>query len=994
MQRLSENLLDVIDYEDVLISDCNYFDLSNDLPATFDGRNALTVAHLNIHSLPGKFDELVELLSALESKKLLPDIVLLCETFLSEANHSRYHFDNYDIVSNFRKNKRGGGVSILVKSQISYIKRPDLDIFEEGMFESIFIEILQTGKDSIIVGEVYRIPGTREANFLENYKGILEKIKMEHKKVIIGTDQNLDYLKINSHGNTMKFFEMNLDKNIIPTIYKPTRVTHNSATLIDNIYIDVEFQNSCRSLIVTSDISDHYLCLAILQDLSQPDRNVQKQTCRKIDDTVLRNMTASLRNRNWTELNVMSVHEGSEKLISEIRKVMDFYAPEKTLKFKTKFKNYQPWLTPGLKKSSRKCQQMYRNVARKDRNSPEFNNYKIYRNVLNSLRRKAKFDYYKKLIQENRYNAKKVWAVIHKLVGKLNNKNDISDEILVNGIRESRADIVSDAFAKYYSEVGKRLANKIEEKGHVIDPVSVMKNKVQQSCFLFPTTTLEIEKIIRNLKRKDSSGIDGISNRILKSIYPGIIEALKIIFNKSMQEGIFPDNMKVAIIKPIYKGKSKTEIVNYRPVSLLPVISKVLEKVIQTRIMNFFLRNKVLSEGQYGFRKGRSTSDAILDFTGNILENMNKGFYTLSLFLDMSKAFDSIKHDTLLKKLEFYGIRGKVLSWFRSYLSNRHIQVKYKSYLSERYDMSYGTPQGSVLGPLMYIVLANDIAKSLKFCSCVTFADDTTVFASGSNLKFLFKKVNADLERLSDWFDGNSLTLNVEKSKFIIFRNKTKGLPHNGQIRLAGKELERVSNIKFLGITIDEFLDWKQQVKNILTKLIAGNYSLTMVKHMLPYKVKLQIYHANIQSHLNYALDVWGPMLKMKDLKDIRKQQNKAIRNIFNLAPRTSLLPYFKKAGILTVQDAIQLSLAKISFRYVNNTLPIRITNLFDIPDHDYMTRNRNFIRVQHHTLELYNRSYLGQAPNIWLNLDNDLKEKSKIKLFSKNFTKYKILRY
>ena len=992
---MSENLLDVIDYEHVLISDCSYLDISSDEPSTFDTQNAMTVAHLNIHSLPSKYDELTELLTALESKKLLPDIILLCETFLSEFNHSRYHFDKYNIVSNFRKNRRGGGVSILVKSQITYIKRSDLEIFEEGMFESIFIEIMQKGNNSIIVGEIYRVPGTREANFLDNYESILEKIRFEHKKVIIGTDQNLDYLKINSHDNTMKLFEMNLAKNVIPTIYKPTRVTHSSATLIDNIYVDVELQNSCRSFIVKSDISDHYLCLAILQDLLQHDQNTQEYTFRKIDDTVLRNMTASLRNRNWTELNTMTVNEGSEKLTSEIRKVMDFYAPEKTvLVKKRKFNNNQPWLTQGLKRSARKCLQIYKSVARKDRSSPDFLNYKTYRNLLNSVRRKAKFEYYKKLIEENRYNSKKVWAVIHKLVGKLNNKNELSDEILVDGIRESQANTISDAFAKYYSEVGKRLANKIEEKGPVNDPVSFMKNRIEQSCFLFPTTTQEIENIVRKLKAKDSSGVDGISNRILKKIYPGIVEAMKIIFNKSMQDGVFPDNMRVAIVKPIHKGKSKTEIANYRPVSLLPVISKVLEKVIQRRVVKFFTKHKVFSEGQYGFRKGRSTNDAILDFTGNILENMNKGFYTLSLFLDMSKAFDSIKHDTLFKKLEFYGIRGNALSWFKSYLLNRQIQAKYKGILSERYVISYGTPQGSVLGPLMYIVLANDIAKCLKFCSCTTFADDTTIFASGNNLKFLYRKVNADLERLGDWFDSNSLTLNVEKSKFIIFRNKTKGLPFNGAVRLAGKELERVSNIKFLGIAIDEFLDWKHQVKNVMTKLIAGNYSLRMVKHILPKRVKIQIYHANIQSHLNYALNVWGPMLRAKDLKDLKIQQNKAIRNIFNLGPRIRLLPFYKKAQILTIEDVIQLSLAKISFRYVNDILPIRITNLFDIVDHAYMTRNRNFIRVRHHTLQLYNRSYLGQAPNIWLNLNNDIKEKNKIKLFSKSFILYKLRQY
>ena len=398
----------------------------------------------------------------------------------------------------------------------------------------------------------------------------------------------------------------------------------------------------------------------------------------------------------------------------------------------------------------------------------------------------------------------------------------------------------------------------------------------------------------------------------------------------------------------------------------------------------------MLYQGQYGYLSNRSTIDAMLDFTGNILDNINKGHYVLSLFLDMSKAFDSISHRTLFKKLEFYGIRGNVLLWFKSYLSNRYIKVKVKNIESDSYLMTYGTPQGSVLGPLMYLILANDLVKSLKFCNCVTFADDTTVFASGNNLKFLFRKVNEDLKLLSDWFDSNSLTLNVEKSKYIIFRSKRKHMDQNDikKIRLGDREVMRVSDIKFLGVTIDEFLEWEKQAKYVMSKMIAGNYSLCMVKNMLPVKSKLLIYNSNVNSHLNYGLSVWGPMLKDKDIKKIQVQQNKSIRNIFNVKARVRLNEFYKRGNILKVRDQIDLSLLKISFRYMNNLLPVRIVNLFELGNHEYNTRNRNHLRAIRHTAHSYNKSFLGRAPSLWLHLREVTKTQKTPKLFSKSYIK------
>jgi hypothetical protein len=489
---------------------------------------------------------------------------------------------------------------------------------------------------------------------------------------------------------------------------------------------------------------------------------------------------------------------------------------------------------------------------------------------------------------------------------------------------------------------------------------------------------------------KNSKGHDDITNNILKAIYPAIIDALRIIFNKSLAYGEFPKNMKLAIVKPLYKGKCKLEINNYRPISLLPVLSKILEKLVNFRLVKFFDKYHIMYEGQYGFRKHRSTVDAILDVTGNIVDGFNKGMYTIGVFLDMTKAFDSIKHETLFKKLERYGIRGMALKWLKSYLNDRSIKVLFRNTLSKSYSVKCGAPQGSVLGPLIYSVLANDMPRCLKFGNCIMFADDTTILMTGKNLPFLYRKINSDLNSLSQWFRNNSLSLNVNKSNYILFRTKNKVTDVNETIHMDGKQMKRVDSTKFLGVHIDEHLNWSVHVKHLLTKLSSGLYSLNMARNILPMHSKKLLYFSHVQSHLIYGLSAWGPMISAADLRKLKVIQNKGLRAIFSLNIRTRLEPYYKKGSIPMLESLIELSLLKITFRYINDLLPLRIVNLFEIPDHDYATRNRNRLQVPQHTSQIYNKCFLARAPHVWLNLPEHIKNMDKIKSFVRNYHRYK----
>ena len=801
----------------------------------------------------------------------------------------------------------------------------------------------------------------------------------------------MDFLKINHHNNTRKFYELNMTNNLIPTILRPTRVTDHSATLIDNIYIDAELYTEIESFVIPSNISDHFLCVVKFQcDVSRNNRENNIYTRREINESALRNIKRALFNNEWSYLEQYDVSEASMMLNAEITKAMDFYAPLKTFAPKQRYKRKDPWFTTGLRISSTKCLKMYKNVLHLPRDNPEFIKYKNYRNIYKKVRRQAKFKYIDNLINIHRNDTKKLWTILNKLTGKKKNSSELPDEFIIDGVKQTNAQIISDGFAHYYGEIGKNMAEKIEKSGQTQDPLLNMRNSIPHNCFFFPTNHTEIQRFIKGLKSKNSKGHDEITNTILKAIYPSIINALTIIFNKSLSCGDFPINMKLAIVKPLYKGKNKLEINNYRPISLLPTISKILEKIVNFRLNNFFNKYNIIYEGQYGFRKNRSTIDAVLDLTGNIIEGFDRGMYTLALFLDMSKAFDSIKHDTLLKKLEFYGIRGTALKWITSYLSDRSLKVVFKNVLSKKVPLSYGTPQGSVLGPVLYSILANDLPKCLKFCNSVIYADDTTVFVTGNNLRFLYRKLNEDLLRLVQWFQNNSLSLNIEKSNYMLFKTRNRTPHFNGRISIKGKSLTKIDSTKFLGLYIDEHLDWSTHIKHLLTKLSSGLYSLNMTKNLIPYNSKKLLYYANIQSHLNYGMCVWGPMLTKRNVKKLQVQQNKAVRALFNLNYRATLAPYFKKANILTIQGLMDLSLLKISYRYVYDNLPKRIVNLFETPSHNYSTRNRNNLQINRHVSEIYNRSYLAKSPSLWLKLPNHIRDQN-IKFVVKHYYELKL---
>ena len=819
-----KQLLD--DESNSVLNECNYI-MPEDVHEITSGLD-LKIMHINIRSLPNKMDELKMLIDKANSNNSHYDIILVCETFINDHNKHQCALDNYVLFEKHRSSKKGGGVAIYVHNSINVEERNDLNIFIEGQIESLFVEIELNGKQ-MVVGELYRIPGSELNSFFVNYDSLLKTLNNENKMVIIGTDQNLDFLKVDTHKNTAKFLNMNLDSGLVPMITRPTRITHSSCTLIDNIYTNIKL--TVKPFVLISDISDHLPCCLFVARKKKDKTLVES---RKLNDLNIENIKRSLSQTNWNILNSLETDEAYDFFMNTLNKILDENAPKVLLKLGQKYIIREPWMTPGLMKSSKICDRLYKQQIGCNNSDQKRTKYLVYRNKYNSLKRTARINYYSEQIENFKNDSKKLWTIFNKVIGKTKNKLDLPSKIKdKNSIMISGSINIANEFCDFFSNIGSTLSRKIPAPNvsyhDYMDGV-----RSENTFFLSPTDEQEITKIILSLKNKNSSGYDGISNVLLKKLTPEICYPLSIIFNKSILEGKFPKAMKVADVLPVFKSKDKKVCTNYRPISLLPVVSKVLERIIFIRLYHFLQEKNLLYNSQYGFRSKHSTINAVMEFVGKVLNGFENDQYTLSVFLDLSKAFDTIDHNILLNKLDRYGIRGRANNWFESYLSERQQQVKYTDGVRSRLmTVNCGVPQGSVLGPLLFILYTNDIYKSVVNSHCILFADDTTMFSMHKDIDSLIKIITKDMNILIDWFKANKLSLNLGKTNCMLFKPKhSKG--RNIVLNFDSETLSSVSSTKFLGLIIDENLTWSNHIKNVHLKIAKGLYTLRSVKRSLP----------------------------------------------------------------------------------------------------------------------------------------------------------------
>ena len=985
---------DDVEDENPLLNNCQYYE-AQDLGNISEKYN-LRVLQLNIRSLPNKIDQLTDLLRTLKENNQEVDLILLCETFINDVNLMQCTLSNYYFEEIHRKNKSGGGVGIFINKRLKYKSRSDITIFNEGIFESIFLEI-KSNKKNIIVGSVYRIPNTNEKLFIDKYNQIMSKLSLENKDVIIGADQNMDFLKYGVHTNTANFLNTNLNYGILPTINKPTRVTHTSATLIDNIFVKSAHVYNSKSFILTTDLSDHFPCLLLINCECQHASSPLEFEQRNLNEDAVNSIKTDLAGVDWESLNTLDADDSYSFLVNEITASVEKHAPMRKVRIPARYVINEPWMTRGLIKSSRNCDRLYTKVSGLNKDSDKYKSYKKYRNMYNSLKRHAKVTYYNDRIQKYFNNSKKLWQTLNILIRKNNDKSAISDIFVCNGHPTSDPKLISNGFCQYFTNVGKNLASDIPLTNQL--PESYLKGNYLNSLFFAPTESNEVLQIIKSLKAKTSFGHDSISNVLLKAVAPEIISPLSTIINKSLLAGIIPKEMKMAKVVPIYKSKDISQFSNYRPISLLPAMSKVLEKVVYKRLYTYLQMNNILYSSQYGFRHNHSTTDATSELISSVVMGFENKELTLATFLDLSKAFDTVDHQILLRKLEHYGVRGISLQWFQNYLNDRKQYVQFKSENSETLNIDCGVPQGSVLGPLLFLVYVNDLNNCLNYCKSLLFADDTTMHITGKNKRELYSKMRIDLNNLVIWFHANKLSLNLSKTNCMLFKPKTmtNDAPDPECILHCGNEvISEVHSVKFLGLWLDSHLQWTEHFKALYGKLSRANYIINSVKNILPKYCLRTLYFSLFYSHMTYGLHLWGTNMLKSKLKKIFVTQKKSIRIISKAKYNAHTDELFVNLNLLKLDDAIDLELLKLMYFHSKNLLPIPLQNNFNTNRtlHTYNTRHRNDPSIIRRSTSALDKSFLCRAPFLWGGIAPQLKACRTVSSFKNHIKKARIRLY
>ena len=456
-----------------------------------------------------------------------------------------------------------------------------------------------------------------------------------------------------------------------------------------------------------------------------------------------------------------------------VTEVLEEIAPIKTIRISWKQRYVEPWMTKGLENAAKTKLKLYKsiqmNITEADRQQ-----YVDHRNSYNKLKRHMRIDYYQSKCKAFKYNSKILWALINNTIMKLKHKGSIILYITVKGVKQCNPKTIANSFGEFYSTPGSTLANKIVPGMTRIDEYLNNIPTQRDSIVLKQSTPLEIDKIIRNLPNKTSHGYDEIRNVMVKALRSSIVFPLCHIFNQSILEGKFPKRMKWAEVIPLYKGKSMDMMVNYRPISLLITLSKLLEKVMYTQLYSYLESKKVLYPSQYGFCTKQLCKQAVTELIGYVLQSKYGNEHRASVYLDLSKAFDTLDHTILLTKLDKYGVRGIANGWFEDYLKDRSLVAKVMTSpatitKSARFNITYGTAQGSCLGPLLFIVFINDIHLLPLYSKLILFADDTTIFNSHTSARHLQYTLEHDLQLMSTWFSVNKLSLNVGRTVAMKF---------------------------------------------------------------------------------------------------------------------------------------------------------------------------------------------------------------------------------
>lgn len=823
------------------------------------------IAHTNIRSLKANLNLLESQIHPILQNL---DVLVLSEIWIKDNQKALYNIKSFRPIFNTREHNQSGGIAMYVKDNIKFKIIESQNLFKTAEIIQIYIKQTDTN-----ILAIYRINKTNINTFNNELEDFLQK-NIGQKFIIIG-DINIDNLKNNTQVNNYK--DIYAKFGFLSTITKHTRQQNNIKSAIDHIFINKIDKININTINYEASLTDHNIIAIKI-------KNKQKNPVKENKYYYKKHIDYQTYEQHIIQYKHILINDNDNmQNISDKINDMIYYCTLKSLiinkieKQNKKYKN--EWMNQEIFDLINYKNNIYKLIKQ----FPNYIPYKTqHKNIIRQIKSKIKIqkkNYYSQIYKDNKNNSKNKWKFINKILGNTHKKKQSTfpdnNSIIntLNNMNTHFVDIIKKLDIQNYNDIQNWNEN----------------NKIpyfNNSIYFYDVDLKELTEIINKINTTAAIGIDQITISHIKPILKHKPNLLIKFINNSIKQHYYPHSARISKVIPIYKTGNKNDPNNYRPIAINSIISKIFESLINNRIQDFFDKHNIIAQNQFGFKKNTSTSDALLYITNIITQSINENKNTIAIFLDISKAFDSINHKILIKKLYKYGIRGYILEWIESYLDNRSQITYHKSYSSKILKIKQGIPQGSILSSLLFNVFINDYCLMESEALKVNYADDSALVYINLNKINNLNNINKDLKKIHYWFTINKMKINQNKTKFINFTTKKQPSLqikfHNFNCNIntcSCPQIQQTIIFKYLGIIFQENLKWNQHIDNICTKLRIIQTNIYYLKNLLPQQILIDIFFAFAYTKIIYALEIYGATFSTT-INKINKYINKIIKLI------------------------------------------------------------------------------------------------------------------